>query len=106
VFSLANACEHLPPDPILDGEIVALDKRWADLVQPASASPIASTCNPILYFDVIVHRGKRRFKAPLENWREILLHYQTDHCPFSNLSEKPTHPVSSNQRGAEELHPA
>ena len=68
---LADACEHLPPDTLLDGEIVAFkDGRISlDLLQRYRSGAQAI----VFYaFDVMVHRGKNLIKLPLENRREIL----------------------------------
>jgi ATP-dependent DNA ligase len=68
---LAEAYEHLPPDTLLDGEIVAFkDGRISfNLLQRRRSGTPA-----ILFyaFDVILHRGKNLIKLPLENRREIL----------------------------------
>ena len=67
---LADAGEHLPPDTLLDGEIVAFkDGRISfNLLQRRRSG------QAILFyaFDVIIHRGKNLIKLPLENRREIL----------------------------------
>lgn len=68
---LADACEHLPPDTLLDGEIVAFkDGRISfNLLQRHRSSKQVI----VFYaFDVIIHRGKNLIKLPLENRREIL----------------------------------
>jgi bifunctional non-homologous end joining protein LigD len=94
---LAEACEHLPPDTVLDGEIVAFeDGRISfNLLQPHR-----SAAQAILFyaFDVIVHRGKSLVKVPLENRREILAEVLADlkqKTPLICLSETidatPTH---------------
>jgi ATP-dependent DNA ligase len=68
---VGTACEHLPPDTVPNGEIVAFkDGRISfNLLQRHR-----SEAQAILFyaFDVIVHRGKRLVKVPLENRREIL----------------------------------
>jgi bifunctional non-homologous end joining protein LigD len=61
---VANACEHLPPDTLLDGEIVAFkDGRISfNLLQRHRSAEQA-----ILFyaFDVIVHGGKTWLKCRL-----------------------------------------
>jgi ATP-dependent DNA ligase len=67
---LAEACEHLPPDTLLDGEIVAFkDGRISfNLLQRYRSSAQAI----VFYaFDMIIHRGRNLIKLPLENRREI-----------------------------------
>jgi DNA ligase D-like protein (predicted ligase) len=68
---VAKACEHFPPDTLLDGEIVAFKNgriSFSLLQRHRSAE------QAILFyaFDVIVHRGKSLVKVPLEDRREIL----------------------------------
>ena len=68
---LAVACEHLPPDTLLDGEIVAFkDGR----ISFTLLQRYRSAAQPIVFyaFDVIIHRGKNLIKLSLENRREIL----------------------------------
>jgi ATP-dependent DNA ligase len=68
---LADACEHLPPDTLLDGEIVAFkDGRISfNLLQRHRSSAQAI----VFYaFDIIIHRARNLIKLPLENRREIL----------------------------------
>ena len=38
--TIADAYEHLPPDTLLDGEIIALDQNGRHLVQPFAAPQI------------------------------------------------------------------
>jgi bifunctional non-homologous end joining protein LigD len=81
---VANACEHLPPDTLLDGEIVAFkDGRISfNLLQRHRSAEQA-----ILFyaFDVIVHGGKNLVKVPFENRREILAEVITDLKPKTPL---------------------
>ena len=68
---LVDACDHLPPDTLLDGEIVAFkDGRISlDLLQRHLSGAQAI----VFYaFDVIIHRGENLIRMPLENRREIL----------------------------------
>jgi ATP-dependent DNA ligase len=69
--TIANACEHLPPDTLLDGEIVALD---ANGVSFNVLQHHRSQAQAILFyaFDVIIHRGRRLIHVPLEMRRELL----------------------------------
>jgi bifunctional non-homologous end joining protein LigD len=67
---LADACEHLPPDTLLDGEIVAFkDGRISfNLLHHRSSAQAI-----IFYaFDMIIHRARNLIRLPLENRREIL----------------------------------
>ena len=70
---LANACEHLPADTLLDGEIIALDANGR--VSFNQLQHHRSQAQAILFyaFDVIIHRGKSLVQVPLETRREILV---------------------------------
>jgi ATP-dependent DNA ligase len=69
---IARACERLPTDTLLDGEIVAIDKNGRisfNLLQHHR-----SHAQALLFyaFDVIVHRGKSLVNAPLGKRRTVL----------------------------------
>jgi len=69
---IATACEHLPPDTLLDGELVAIDQTGRvsfNLLQHHR-----SQAQAILFyaFDVIMHRGRNIRHVPLETRRELL----------------------------------
>ena len=69
---IARACERLPADTLLDGEIVAVDKSGRisfDLLQHHR-----SHAQALLFyaFDVIVCRGKSLFDVPLTKRRTLL----------------------------------
>jgi ATP-dependent DNA ligase len=68
---LADACEHLPPDTLLDGEIVAFkDGRISFNLLRRHRSRTQAI---VFYaFDIIIHRARNLIKLPLENRREIL----------------------------------
>jgi bifunctional non-homologous end joining protein LigD len=81
---LADACEHLPPDTLLDGEIVAFkDGRISfNLLQRHRSGTQAI----VFYaFDMIIHRGKNLIKLPLENRREILVEVLAELKPKTPL---------------------
>jgi ATP-dependent DNA ligase len=70
--TIAKACEHPPPDTLLDGEIIALDSNG-----PISFNQLQhhrSQAHTILFyaFDVIIHRGRSLIHVPLEDRRELL----------------------------------
>jgi DNA ligase D-like protein (predicted ligase) len=69
---IAQACEHLPPNTLLDGEIVALDANGRisfNLLQHHRSKAQAL----LLYvFDVLVYRGRSLLKEPLEDRRQVL----------------------------------
>jgi bifunctional non-homologous end joining protein LigD len=69
---IARACEGLPVDTLLDGEIVAIDKNGRisfNLLQHHR-----SHAHALLFyaFDVIVSRGKSLVNTPLEERRALL----------------------------------
>lgn len=69
---IAEACEALEPDTIVDGEIVALDENGVpsfNLLQNYQ-----TTTHPIVYyvFDILVYRGRSLLKLPLRERRELL----------------------------------
>jgi bifunctional non-homologous end joining protein LigD len=69
---IVRACEGLPPDTLLDGEIVALDENGQvsfNLLQHHR-----SKAQALLFyaFDVLIYRGRTLLKVPLESRREAL----------------------------------
>jgi DNA ligase D-like protein (predicted ligase) len=69
---IAQACERLPPNTLLDGEIVALDANGRisfNLLQHHR-----SRAQALLYyvFDVLIYRGRSLLKEPLERRRQVL----------------------------------
>jgi DNA ligase D-like protein (predicted ligase) len=80
---ITQACQKLPPDTLLDGEIVALDQTGRisfNLLQHHR-----SHAQALLFyaFDVIIFRGKSLLLVPLTERREIL------HEIFGALGRKP-----------------
>ena len=69
---IARACERLPPDMLLDGEIVALDEKGR--VSFNLLQHYRSKAQALLFyaFDVLVYRGRSLLKVPLESRREAL----------------------------------
>jgi bifunctional non-homologous end joining protein LigD len=70
--TVAGACEHLPPDTLLDGEIIASDQNGR--VSFNMLQNHRSQAQAILFyaFDVLIHRGRRLIHVPLETRRELL----------------------------------
>src|SRR4029453_12615742 len=69
---IAEACERLPPNTLLDGEIVALDEKARvsfNLLQHHR-----SKAQALLFyvFDVLAYRGRSLLNVPLSARREIL----------------------------------
>ena len=88
--TIANACEHLPPDTLLDGEIIALDADGR--ISFNQLQHHQSQAQAILFyaFDVIIHRGRNLRHVPLETRRELLSDIAADlkkHTPLIGLSD-------------------
>jgi ATP-dependent DNA ligase len=64
--TIAQACEHLPPDTLLDGEIIALDATGR--ISFNQLQHYRSQAYTILFyaFDVIIHRGPSLIHVPFE----------------------------------------
>jgi ATP-dependent DNA ligase len=89
-LTIAKACEHLPPDTLLDGEIIALDRNGR--ISFNQLQHHRSQGRTILFyaFDVIIHRGRRLIHLPLEIRRELLDDIAADlktHTPLIGLSD-------------------
>ena len=69
---IARACEQVPPNTLIDGEIVALDENGRvsfDLLQHHRSKAQAL----VFYaFDVLIYRGRSVLKVPLYFRREVL----------------------------------
>jgi bifunctional non-homologous end joining protein LigD len=88
--TVAEACQHLPPDTLLDGELIALDKDGR--VSFNILQHHRSQAQAILFyaFDVIIHRGRGLIHVPLENRRELLSDLAADlkrRTPLIGLSD-------------------
>ena len=69
---IAKACERLPPDTLVDGEVVAIDENGRisfNLLQHHR-----SKAQALLFyvFDVLIYRGRSLLKLTLEKRREVL----------------------------------
>jgi ATP-dependent DNA ligase len=68
---IARACENLPPDTMIDGEVIAIgpDGRVSfNALQHARPNAHLQ----FYVFDVLIHRGRRVTGLPLEIRRELL----------------------------------
>src|SRR6516164_3907714 len=69
---IVQASERLPPNTLLDGEIVALDEKGRvsfNLLQHHRSKAQA----PVFYaFDVLIYRGRSVLMVPLNFWREVV----------------------------------
>jgi DNA ligase D-like protein (predicted ligase) len=69
--AIAKACEKLPADTLVDGEVVAVDENGRpsfNLLQHSQSS----THLQYYVFDVLIHRGRSVLSLPLEKRRELL----------------------------------
>lgn len=87
---IARACEQLPPDTLVDGEIVALDETGRisfNLLQHHR-----SEAQALLFyvFDVLLYQGKSLLSVPLSNRRAVLSEI------FKDLGSSPK-PVSLSE---------
>jgi ATP-dependent DNA ligase len=69
---IAEACERLPTDTLLDGEVVAIDQNGRisfNLLQHHR-----SQAQALLFyaFDVLIHRGRSLLEMPLDRRRDVL----------------------------------
>jgi DNA ligase D-like protein (predicted ligase) len=69
---IAQACERLPPNTLLDGEIVALDESGRISFNLPQHHRSKAQALLFYVFDVLVYRGRSLLKEPLERRREVL----------------------------------
>lgn len=68
---IARACEKLPPDTLIDGEVVAIDEDGRVSFNALQHSrPNAHL--QFYAFDLLIHRGRNLLRVPLESRRELL----------------------------------
>ena len=68
---ISRACEKLPPDTLIDGEVIALDGDGRLSFNALQHS--AATAHIHFYtFDVLLFRGRNVLRLPLEQRRELL----------------------------------
>jgi bifunctional non-homologous end joining protein LigD len=68
---IALACEKLPPETLIDGEVVAIDESGRVSFSSLQHSR-HSTELQFYVFDILVHRGRSVLRLPLEQRRELL----------------------------------
>ena len=69
---VAQACEGLSPDTLVDGEIVALDQNGRVSFNLLQHHRSAAQALILYVFDVLMHRGRSLLNVPLQGRREIL----------------------------------
>ena len=69
---IARACEKLPDDTLIDGELIAFDDAGRisfSALQNSDANPRVQFCA----FDILVHRGRSVLRVPLEMRHTLLV---------------------------------
>src|SRR5262245_48519971 len=76
--AIARACEALPPDTLVDGEVVALDKNGR--ISFNVMQHHRSHAQAILFyaFDLLVYRGRTLLDVPLQTRRGVLVKALSD----------------------------
>ena len=69
---IAEACERLPTDTLLDGEVVAIDETGRILFNMLQHHRSQAQALLFYAFDVLIHRGRSLLAVPLERRREVL----------------------------------
>jgi ATP-dependent DNA ligase len=70
-LEIARACEKLPPDTLVDGEVVAIDENGRAYFNALQhGRPNAHL--QFYAFDILIHRGRNVLRLPLETRRELL----------------------------------
>jgi ATP-dependent DNA ligase len=69
---IAQVCEELNPDTLLDGEIVALDKNGQSSFNLLQHHRSQASAIHYYAFDLLIYRGKSLLGIPLEQRRELL----------------------------------
>jgi bifunctional non-homologous end joining protein LigD len=66
---IARACEKLPPDTLIDGEVVVVDDNGRVLFNALQYSRPNGHVQ-FYAFDILVHKGRNVLGFPLEQRRE------------------------------------
>jgi ATP-dependent DNA ligase len=88
--TIAEAAENLPPDTLLDGEIIALDANGRISFNQLQHHRIDAQTILFYAFDLIIHRGRRLVHISLETRRELLSDIAADlkkRTPLISLSD-------------------
>ena len=68
---IARACQKLPPDTLIDGEVVVVDdNRRVSFNTLQYSSPSGHI--QFYAFDILVHKGRNLLRLPIEQRRELL----------------------------------
>jgi ATP-dependent DNA ligase len=69
---IARACERIPKDTLLDGEIVALDEKGRVSFNLLQHHRSQAQALRFYAFDILIYGGRSLLKLPLESRREAL----------------------------------
>ena len=69
---IARACDKLPPDTLIDGEVIAIDERGRISFNALQRSHGRAHLQ-FYAFDILIHRARNVTGLPLEQRRERLL---------------------------------
>jgi len=69
--AIARACEKLPPDTLIDGEVIAIDETGRASFNALQHSRSRAYLQ-FYVFDILIHRGRSVLGLPLEARRELL----------------------------------
>jgi len=68
---IARACEKLPPDTLIDGEVIVLDENGRCTFNALQHSRPKGHIQ-LYAFDLLVHRGRNVLRLPIEERRNLL----------------------------------
>jgi bifunctional non-homologous end joining protein LigD len=68
---IARACDKLPPDTLIDGEVIAIDQSGRVSFNALQHSRTKAQTQ-LYVFDLLVHRGRNVMHLPLESRRALL----------------------------------
>jgi len=68
---IAQACEKLPPDTLIDGEVIVLDENGRCTFNALQHSRPKGHIQ-LYVFDLLVHRGRNVLRLPIEERRQLL----------------------------------
>jgi ATP-dependent DNA ligase len=68
---IARACEKLPPDTLIDGEVIAIDQDGHCSFNALQHSHAVAHLQ-FYAFDILIHRGRSVLRLPLEARQELL----------------------------------
>jgi DNA ligase D-like protein (predicted ligase) len=85
--NIARACQKLPPDTLLDGEVVALDENGRVSFNLLQNHRSGASAIRFYAFDMLMCRGRSLLNVPLHTRRELLAEVLPVAGPDVHLSE-------------------